>query len=575
MTPPLGGPAASAGRGCRADGRGAGLRRRAAPLVLALSLVGSLVGAPPRSLAASAAARAADAPPERPAVVLTDAGAVQGERGDGVVVFRGIPYAAAPVGERRFRPPAPVPRWAAVRDARDFLPACPQLVERDPTENNNSVMAEDCLGVNVWTPAADHRRRPVMVFLHGGAYIEGSTRNSWYDGASLARRGDVVVVTLQYRLGALGFLELADLGGRDYAESGNLGLLDQVAALQWVRRNIGAFGGDAANVTLFGESVGATSAAILMAMPAAEGLFQKVILESNSGTRVGHKRAKASEIARGFLAAAHVSTVAELRQLRWQDIRDAQARYFESAFGDSSFGPTFDGVVIPQLPMKAVNAGRVARIPVLIGTNQDEIRFWSEIEELPLTSKPPAKLRAQLAAFAGDRADAIIATYARRHPDYGEALLQLETDALWRLITVRTAEALCDRQPVYLYLFTYRSTAPQARYGAAHSMEIPFVFGGIDAPDAIAFTGRSPARRPLMAAMQSAWIAFARTGDPSVPGGLAWPRYDRLTRQTMEFGVHSRVVDDPGADERRAWDGVPFDNERPNGDQATALVSDN
>ena len=509
-----------------------------------------------------------------PHIAATESGAVRGESEAGVLVFRGIPYAAAPSGDRRFSPPSPIPHWTGVREARDFMPACPQVVERDPTENNNSVMSEDCLGLNVWTPATDGARRPVMVFIHGGAFIEGSARNSWYDGAALARRGGVVIVTLQYRLGALGFLELRQAGGEKFSASGNLGILDQIAALQWVKKNIVAFGGDPGNVTLFGESVGATSAAILMTIPAAQGLFHKVILESNSGTRVGHDLAHATEMAQAFMRAAGAKSVADLYRLRWQDLRDAQQRYFESAFGDSTFGPTWDGVVIAEPPMKAILSGRAAKIPVLLGTNLDEVRYWTEIEELPLQLKPRSKLSEQIAAFAGSQAQEIVGTYVRLNPDYGAAVVQLETDALWRMMSIRMAEALCNRQPVYMYLFTYRSTAQYTHYGAAHAMELPFVFGGIDALDAIAFTGRASSRRPLMDRMQTAWLRFARTGRPDEPGPASWPRYDLADRATMELGPAIRVVNDPYPEQRKAWNGIPFDNSKPNGDQATALLSD-
>jgi para-nitrobenzyl esterase len=508
-------------------------------------------------------------------VAYTEAGAVRGESESGVLVFRGIPYAAAPIGELRFRPPAAAAHWTGERDARDFLPACPQLVERDPTENNNSTMSEDCLSVNVWTPGIDGRKRPVMVFIHGGAFIEGSARNSWYDGAALARRGNVVVVTLQYRLGALGFLELKRVGGDDVAASGNLGILDQIAALHWLRRNIAGFGGDPTNVTLFGESVGATSVAILMAIPQARGLFQKAILESNSGARVGHDLRQASEMSDAFMRTAGVSSIGQLRSMRWQDVLRAQERYFASTFGDSTFGPTWDGIVIAEPPMKTILSGRAANIPVLLGTNLDEVRYWTEIEDLPVQSKPRPLLHRQLEAFAGSRVDDIIGTYVRINPDYGEAVLQLETDVMWRMPAIRMAEALCEHQPVYMYMFTYRSTAPNAHYGSAHAMELPFVFGGIDALDSVAFTGRASYRRQLMDQVQSAWLQFVRNADPTITGRARWPRYNRVDRQTMELGATSRVLRDPYPDQRKVWDDIPFDNETPSGAQVTALLSEN
>jgi len=248
-------------------------------------------------------------------IVMTAAGLVQGDWERGVQVFRGIPFAEPAIGALRFRPPVEHEPWRGVRPALDFAPACPQIVTIDPSENNNSVQSEDCLAVNVWTPAADSNRRPVMVFVHGGAFIEGSARNTGYDGAVLARRGDLVVVTLQYRLGPFGFLELSEIGGSEYAGSGNNGIRDQLAALRWVRKNIANFGGDPENVTIFGESVGATSVGILLASPEARGLFDKAILESNSAVRVGRDSSRARDLTRQFLRIAHANGVEDLRRL--------------------------------------------------------------------------------------------------------------------------------------------------------------------------------------------------------------------------------------------------------------------
>ena len=199
-----------------------------------------------------------------------------------------------------------------------------------------------------------------------------------------------------------------------------------------------------------------------MTLPAAHGLFHRVILESNSGTRVGHSLTRAGEMARDYMHAAGVTSIEQLRKLDWRELRDAQQRYFESAFGDSTFGPTWDGVVITEPPMKTILAGRAASIPVLLGTNLDEVRYWTEIEELPLQSKSEAKLREQVAAFAGSASGGIVDTYLRLNGNPGDAIVQLETDALWRMAAIRSAEALCERQPVYMYLFTYRSTAHHA-----------------------------------------------------------------------------------------------------------------
>jgi len=508
-------------------------------------------------------------------VVVTTSGPVRSDVEGDVHVFRGIRFAEPPVGSLRFRPPGEPKPWKEVRAALDFAPACPQLVSIDPTENNNSIQSEDCLAINVWTPAPDTKRRPVMVFIHGGAFIEGSARNTGYDGATLAARGDLVVVSLQYRLGPFGFLELSEIAGRDYAGSGNNGIRDQVAALRWVQKNIARFGGDPSKVTIFGESVGATSVGILLAIPQARGLFHRAILESNSAARVGHDLPAARQLARQFLKVAGARGIDDLRKLSMSQLRSAEERLFNTLFGDSSFGPTWDGVVIPDSPMKIIRERRGATVPVLLGTNLDEVRYWSTIEELPLESKPPNLLQAQVAAIVGSRARALIDTYRRADSNYGDAVIHLETDLLFRVTSIRMAEAMSDRQPTYMYLFTYRSTSSVARYESAHSMELPFVFGLIDELDAIDFIGRGPHRAPLMRQMQEAWIHFARSGDPNHAGLPDWPRYDLKSRATMEFGLESRVVHDPLSAQRSSWDGIPFDGVTPSVAQTAVFLTDN
>ncbi|HVN46150.1 MAG TPA: carboxylesterase/lipase family protein [Steroidobacteraceae bacterium] len=508
-------------------------------------------------------------------VVMTTAGPVRGDSEGGVRVFRGIRFAEPPIGSLRFHAPVEPKPWTEVRPALDFAPACPQVVTIDPTENGNSVQSEDCLAVNVWTPAADARKRPVMVYIHGGAFIEGSARNTGYDGAVLAERGDLVVVSLQYRLGPFGFLELSEIAGPDYAGSGNNGIRDQIAALHWVQDNVARFGGDPANVTICGESVGATSVGILLAIPGARGLFQRAILESNSAARVGHDLQQARKLARQFLSIAGAGGLDDLQKLSTVQLRNAEERLFNTVFGDSSFGPTWDGLVIPASPMKMIQEGRGASVPVLLGTNRDEIRYWSTIEELPLESKPPSLLQAQVAAIVGPRAGALIDTYRRADPGYGDAVIHLETDLLFRMTSIRMAEAISARQPTYMYLFTYRSTSPVARYESAHSMELPFVFGLIDELDAIDFIGRSAHRERLMGQMQQAWIQFVRTGDPNHAGLPHWPPYDRSSRATMEFGVESKVVLDPLPAQRAAWAGIPFDGVTPSVAQVAVFLTNN
>ena len=491
-------------------------------------------------------------------VVKTANGPVQGETEGGVLVFRGIRFAEPPVGKLRFRPPVPPAPWSDVRPALDFAPACPQIVELDPTENNNSVMAEDCLAVNVWTPKADSGKRPVMVFIHGGANIDGSARNTWYDGTTLAERGNLVLVTLQYRLGAWGYLELSEIGGKDYAESGNLGVLDQIAALKWVKQNIASFGGDPENITLFGQSAGGMATARLMGMPQARGLFHKAVLESGAGSRGGTTVAQATEVAKAYMKLAGVNTVEELQKLSMVDMREAQRKLFETRFEDSSFGPVIDGIVLKEGSMDAIADGLGDKIPVMVGTVLDEMRYWSTIEDLPLETKPESLLRKQLADLVGDRADEVIAAYKRNNPDYGDVVVQITSDLVFRLPSIEVAELASHRgQPTYMYLLTYRSTSTYRKYDSAHTMEIPFVFGVINDLDVIAFTGRDPHRETLMKQVQQAWINFARTGNPNHSGLPVWAQYDGDKRATMELGITCHMVNDPRSEERRAWGKYP------------------
>ena len=506
-------------------------------------------------------------------VVKTASGPVRGEIEKGTLVFRGIRFAAPPVGSLRFRPPVSPTPWTEVQPALDFAPACPQLVEIDPTENNNSVMAEDCLAVNIWTLGADSKKRPVMVWIHGGGFIGGSARNTWYDGAALAARGDIVIVTLQYRLGAWGFLELSEIAGSDYAESGNLGLLDQIRALQWVQRNIAAFGGDPGNVTLVGQSAGAGSIGTLMTILAAGGLFQKAILESGTPKEFNTKE-RAIEASQAFMKIAGVSSLKELHGLSMIQLRNAQEKLFETGFGYSAFRPVIDGVLIKEPPMQALAGGRAKYVPVVLGTNLDEIRFWSGLYDLPIDQKPLPVLEKQLAGAVGSRAQVAISTYRSVNPDYGEAVIHLIGDLLMRLPSIRLAEINSPRQPTYMYTFNYRSTSAYKRFDSSHSMEIPFVFGTADDLDAIAFTGRNPAKKVLIEQVQESWTNFARTGNPS-RAQLPWPKYDENTRATMHLGVSPSVANDPNSAERTVWNGLPFDGITPNSARVWQLVHSN
>lgn len=524
-------------------------------VAVALVLLSAVIGSP-------AVAGERDAAP----IVSVDGGDVQGVREADLTVFRGIPFAAAPVGDRRFRPPQPVERWEGVRATRDFGPACPQ--ERDERElPADAPMSEDCLTLNVWsrdTTGSD----PVIVFIHGGGFTSGTARHPWYDGASLARHG-ATVVTVQYRVGPLGWLDLSPLGA-PYATSMNNGLLDQMAALAWVRRNIAAFGGDPENLTLAGESAGAISIAALMGAPAADSLYDRVILQSGTAGTVATREWSAS-VRRSMLESAGVTTVAELRDLDTRSLLEAAHTVYETQLSDTAFHPVVDGELIPQLPARRLASDDGPDVPAIIGTTQDEARYWltdvPELSRLPLLYAEP-----WVRAVAGDRADAVIAAYRAAHPEHsdGELIMAMAGDVTFRMPAIRMAESLVARDiPVRMYLAEMDSVALGGAMGSPHSVELPFVFGTTSA--ARGFVADSGANRALADRVQDLWVGFAGGEDPLRADGTEWPQYDSGTRDTLILDTRLRVEDDPDAGIRTVWDRVRFDGADPGLDRLTPL----
>ena len=491
-------------------------------------------------------------------VVSTGYGPVVGFQEERVQIFRGIPYAAAPIRNLRFRRAIPPKSWARPRPARIRSAACPQVLDLDDSaEDGDSNMSEDCLTVNVWTPRADALRRPVMVFIHGGALEEGSAADSWYDGAVLADRGDVVVVTVQYRLGALGFLELGELGGPAFAESGNMGVLDQIEALRWVQKNIGRFGGDSNNVTLFGESAGGVSIRALLALPEARDLFHKVIIESGTGAFI--KKARATQIARTFMELAKVRTVAELDRISMEDVMRAQSKLFAQGYGSMPFGIVDDGVVFNRTPIQLISDDPRLSKPMLIGTNSEEMRYWSAMDAGDIDTQAEEPLRQRLINMYGPDARDLIPVYRSDSNAYQEAISTLLGDAIFRIPSIRLAEINAKRAPTYMYLFTYRSQTKGptgVEYGAMHGLEVAFVFH-VDSAQAYTYVGPKGSWAHLSDQMVQAWTRFARSGDPNGPLLPFWPRYDTDQRATMEFGHRTDVVLDPYGAERKAWSAVP------------------
>lgn len=484
----------------------------------------------------------------------------------GVVAFLGLPFAEPPIGNLRFRPPIAIDSWGDPIDASAFGPACPQPV--DPGQILYQNQSEDCLTLNVWTPSADDGKRPVMVWVHGGGWIYEGTEDPLYDGAKLAARGDLVVVSMEYRLGVFGFSHFEEIEG-----SGNAGLLDQKLALQWVQDHIAEFGGDPDNVTLFGESAGAMSVTALMAMPSAEGLFHKAIAQSGAGG-TAREAAYATAVSEKLLASAGVTGVDELVDLSTAEVLAAQDLLIEDAFlSDLLFGTVVDGNVVPEPPIHAIAEGSASNVPLLTGTTKDETRLW--IVYVDLLAKIPLDVvltfipSGARAIPEGKRVDDVIALYESNRPGATPGMIThaAGTDIFFRLPAIRLVEAQRTHQPnnVFVYRFDWPPPAPaypQYDLGSPHGTDLAFTFG---TPEGwIEIYGTNGIPEQLRDQVMDAWIAFANTGNPNHPNMPVWPAYDLGDRPTMIFDAAqssslAEVVDDPAADERAFWDGVPFD----------------
>jgi para-nitrobenzyl esterase len=498
------------------------------------------------------------------AVVRTKSGQVEGIQQDGLYIFKGIPYAAPPVGELRWLPPRPAGPWEGVRPAREYGGTAPQIpmpVSPPAADTDVGRQDESCLFLNVWTPGLDDASRPVMVWIHGGAFIIGSGSEPSSHGGNLAARGDVVVVSINYRLGALGFMNLKEITGGRIPATGNEGLLDQVAALEWVRENIAAFGGDPDNITVFGFSAGGMSIGVLMGLPAARGRFHKSIHQSGAANIVGplDRAVRMSQEYLGLLGLTG-RDVAALRALPFEKLLDAQfwlgmrLRLTEHAI--TPFYPVVDGEVLPELPLKAIRDGSAKNVVTLAGTVLDEWRGLS-VGEPGIRDIDEATLVARLGRFlAPERVAGLVGAYreARRKHNAStspfDVLAAVQTDFMFRIPTIKLVEAQRDNgQPAYNYIFTYESPVEGGFYRACHGLDRRFVFGTYDDPAC----GTGPFVERLSLNIQEAWLAFARRGDPGTASLGKWPPYGQ-DRLTMLLDKESRVAAAPFEDERRAWD---------------------
>ncbi len=486
----------------------------------------------------------------------TACGTVRGRHRRGVQLFAGIPYAEPPVGDRRFAPPTPHDSWDGTRDALRFGKAAPQLPGEGLTNRVLLAWDEDCLTLNVVTPAADDARRPVYVWIHGGAYQHGQGATPWYDGTSFAIRGDIVVVTINYRLGALGFCHLSPHLGDRFASAGVNGFLDQLAALGWVRDNIAAFGGDPDRVTVGGESAGAFSVCNVLASPHAAGLVHRAIAQSGAAHNT-HDPESGKEISAQFLAALGEPNAAELPEIGADRILEAQQqviveRSTRPSHGPEPFYPVWGHEALPRAPHELIADGAGSEVALLTGTNEDEMALWG------VTGLSEDRVHRYTARMSPD-ADAVLACYRQRLSDVeaGWVACAIATDRVFRVPAIRLAENRhANGAATWMYRFSWDSRAFEGQFGAAHALEIPFTFNTLDGPGTDVFLGEGPRPDALAETMHDSWIAFIRHGDPSTSALGDWPPYEPDCRLVMDLDDECGLLADPESDEREIWESV-------------------
>jgi para-nitrobenzyl esterase len=494
----------------------------------------------------------APAPALRTEAVQTSNGPVRGYREGALQVFKGLRYGAPPTGMQRFKPPMPPAPWREPVEAVSYgapaiqsglAPGERRTSPGDPPAPDEPASSEDCLFLNVWTPGLDEAKRPVMVWLHGGGFANGSGGAAMYDGGALARKGDVVTVTVNHRLNVFGYLHLGEVFGPDYAQSGVAGMLDIIQALEWVRDNIAAFGGDPGNVTIFGESGGGWKVSLLLAMPGARGLFHKAVIQSGPGLS-GKPVAAADKVARQLLSELRVEGPHGLASLSTEQISRASVKVPGEVM--RLYTPVVDGVALPRDPFEPDASPLNADVPVLIGTNKDESTLFM-LGHPKFGAFDDADLAKHAATAAGDGAEALVAALRAAYPHYDQTHLAAAvgtTTGMWKgSITLAERKAAQHAAPVWMYMLTWETPVSRGRLRCPHALEIPLVFDNVE--KARNFVGRGEEPQAVADQMSAAWLAFARTGDPG------WRPYDPERRTTMIFDLESGTIDDPLSEVRQ------------------------
>jgi para-nitrobenzyl esterase len=499
----------------------------------------------------------------RPVVADTSFGKIRGADIEGIKIFKGVPYGANTAGKNRFMPPADPVKWTGVRDTLEFGPSAPQTepgVRRNTSDlavagAGLTAESEDCLVLNIWTPAInDGRKRPVMLWCHGGGFATGSGSSPVTDGTHLARRGDVVAVTINHRLNVLGFTCLADAGGEAFAQSGDVGMLDIVHALKWVRENIAQFGGDPNMVTVFGQSGGGRKVGTLLAMPSARGLFHRAIIESGPTIKLV-ERDQAARVAGELLAklGLNKSQVRELQNLPVERVMGAYFAVIRSMNVDQmtmGFSPTVDGNALPRHPFHPTASDVSPNVPLMLGSARTELTNGADAALFSLSEDG---MRGRVRNLLGESAGRVMDVYRKANPGAtpSDLYFLIASDNRYGAPIMKIAErrAGLGKAPVYLYYFRWESPVDGGRLKSPHTIEIPFAFDNVKTSR---LTSGSPEAPALADKVSDAWIAFARKGDPNTPKLPQWPPFNATDRPTMVFNTQSSVQNDPIREQRIA-----------------------
>ncbi|NVM17440.1 MAG: carboxylesterase family protein [Candidatus Lokiarchaeota archaeon] len=497
---------------------------------------------------------------EKTRIFHIKSGKIQGYLEDGIEIYKGIPYAEAPIGDLRFREPLPKKQWEEIRDCTQFGAIAPQQYHDDPRIELPE--DEDCLYLNIWTPGSDDKRRPVMVWIHGGGYLIGGGGRPRSDGIKLASYGDLVVVSFNYRLGALGFLNLPGIPP-------NLGIQDQVAALKWIKENIEVFGGDSNNVTIFGESAGGQSVTILLAIVSSKGLFHRAIVQSGAANPRDFKPERSIEGAEKFIGKLGIrkENIDMLRKVPLEKLLFVQRKIVGNLFNikSSPFWPYIDGEFISEQPIETIRKGNNHQVPMIIGYNENELGFLSKI--LINSGGMKKKIILKFVRSAIQKGDInkqdlenLITFYRedleKKYPDnpfmYWDFIL---SDSMFKIPIIRQLEAHAIHQSnIYCYIFSYKSP----KFGfALHTFEIPFVFNTIDQMDVAEGAGEiSEESKKLTKIMMDTWIAFARSGNPDNEGIPKWSEYNLEKRYIMKLSTNPKIIETNEDSLRKVWNGI-------------------